>query len=412
MRVLYQAAIAGAAVVALAGLGVGGAAADPYQPPAPTDIVGVGADTAGPLFDGGVSVKDAGTFVTDYNATSPASKLWSWEAVGSPSIAAKPGCAAIPRPEGSDEGIDELNANAKFPNGDFCIDFAASSRAPKVVVGGTNGPDAWAVLARDAVTWSSPAPKSGQTSPAPSTLTLADLHDIYSCTVGDVTYDNWAQFGGKNAPIVPVLPLTGSGTRDTFLAALGLGINAPLVPGPCVVNGTTASGLLIAANTGVSTSAYGNTAQFDPHGVPAVDDIFPYSIGDYIAQGKGEGSYSGRAIGGHTTADFAHGVLVLRDVSGVAPTVKDTTAPYSNATVINSTKFTQQLQSILYNVVRNAGTATAPAYPTSPSYEANLSKIFGPAGWACTSTEAKKDIVSYGFLLAGSRSCGALLAGS
>jgi ABC-type phosphate transport system substrate-binding protein len=409
MRVLYQAAVAGAAVVALAGLGAGAAAADPYQPPAPTDIVGVGADTAGPLFDGGVSVKDAGTFVTDYNATNPASKLWSWEAVGSTNITPKPGCTAILRPKTSDNGIDELNVGAKFPNRDYCIDFVTSSRGPKAVVGGTQGPDAFAVLAGDAITWSSPAPKSGQTSPVPANLTVADLTKIYTCQANGTSY-NWDDFGGKDATIVPVLPQIGSGTRDTFLAALADGINAPLYPGPCVVNGTTASALPIAANTGVSTSAYGNTTQFDPKGVPAVDDIFPYDIGDYIAQGSGEGSYSGRAIGAHTTPDFAHGVLVLHDSDATAPTATDNTAPYSKATVI-SPSFTFALRTLLYTVVRNGGTATAPAFPTSPAYEANLSKIFGHAGWVCTSAEANKDIVSYGFLLEG-RNCGELSAGS
>jgi ABC-type phosphate transport system substrate-binding protein len=410
MRVLYQAAAAGAAVVALAGLGAGGAAADPYQPPAPTDIVGVGADTTGPLFDGGVSVKDAGTFVTDYNATSPASKLWSWEALGSPTIATKPGCVAIGRPNGSDDGIDELNNNVKLADGDYCIDFAESSRGPKAVVTGTNGPDTFAALARDGITWSSPKPKSGQTSPVPANLTVADLTKIYTCQADGASY-NWDDFGGKDATIVPVLPLTGSGTRDTFLAVLGHGVNNPLVPGPCVVNGETASFLLIAANTGVTTSAYGNTTQFDPKGVPAVDDLFPYSIGDYIAQGSGEGSYSGRAIGNHTTSDFAHGVLVLHDSNGTAPTATDNTAPYSKARVINP-DFTIALQTILYNVVRNGGGPTSPKFPTSPAYEANLSKIFGRTGWVCTSAEAQKDIVSYGFVLMGSRNCGALSAGS
>jgi hypothetical protein len=78
--------------------------------------------------------------------------------------------------------------------------------------------------------------------------------------------------------------------------------------------------------------------------------------------------------------------------------------------VINS-GYTAALRDLVYNVVRNAGTATAPKFPTTPSYEANLAKIFGPTGWACTNVEAKKDLVSYGFLLEG-RNCGALSAGT
>jgi ABC-type phosphate transport system substrate-binding protein len=405
MRVLHKAAVVGVAVVALAGIGVGSAFADPYATPKDTDIVGVGSDTLTPLYDGGVSVKDPGTFVTDYNATSPAHDLWSWDATGSTNIVTKPGCAAIARPDGSSAGITALNANVKLSNGDYCIDYARSSRAPKAIVSGTNGPDAFAVLAGDAITWSSPAPKAGQTSPVPSTLTIADMTDIYSCTK-----TNWDDFsGGKSATIVPVLPQTSSGTRSTFLADLGHGVNNPLVPGPCVVNGSNSTGL-IEENTGVAAAPFGNTVQFDPSGTPAVADIFPYSVGDFIAQGSGEGSYNGRTIGGHTTADFKHGVLVLHDVSGVAPTSTDNTAPYSKATVINPA-FTSALRRILYNVVRNAGTTTAPKFPTSPSYEASLSAIFGPTGWACTAVAAKEDIVSYGFLLEGSN-CGALSVGS
>jgi ABC-type phosphate transport system substrate-binding protein len=413
MRVIRKAAVVGAAVVALAGIGVGSAFADPYATPKDTDIVGVGSDTVTPLYDGGVNVEKTGTFVTDYNTQSPvpSSLLWSWDAVNTAgtSIVTKPGCAAITRPDGSSAGITALNANTKLSNGDYCIDFARSSRAPEAVVSGTNGPDAFAVLAGDAITWSSPAPASGQTSPVPANLTVADMTDIYSCTVSGVTYDNWDQFGGKNAPIVPVLPQSGSGTRSTFLAALGNGVNAPLVPGPCVVNGSNASGP-IEENTGVSSTGFGDTAQFDPGGVPAVDDIFPYSIGDYIAQGSGEGTYSGRTIGGHTTSDFAHGVMVLRDSNSTAPTAVDNTSPYSEATVINPS-YTDALRRLLYNVVRNAGTATAPAFPTTPAYEANMSKIFGSTGWECTATAAKEDIVSYGFLLEG-RNCGALSAGT
>jgi ABC-type phosphate transport system substrate-binding protein len=417
MRVLYKAAVVGAAVVALAGIGVGSAFADPYATPKVTDIVGVGSDTVTPLYDGGVSVKDPGTFVTDYNTQSPVptNLLWSWDAVPPAGVTAttivtKPGCAAIPRPDGSSAGITALNDNVKLSNGDYCIDFARSARAPKAVTSGTNGPDTFAVLAGDAITWSSPKPKTGQTSPVPANLTIADMTKIYTCQSNGTSY-NWDDFGGKDATIVPVLPQSSSGTRSTFLAALGHGVNNPLVPGACVVNGTTSTGLLIEENTGVATSAFGNDTQFDPKGVPAVDDLFPYSVGDYIAQGSGEGSYNGRTIGGHTTPDFAHGVMGLHDTNSTAPTATDNTAPYSKATVVNPS-FTSALRGLVYNVVRNGGTATAPAFPTAPSYEATaLPKIFGSTGWECTATAAKEDLVSYGFVLEG-RNCGALSAGS
>jgi len=119
MRVLHKVAAVSAAAVVLVGVGVTSAFADPYATPKDTDIVGVGSDTVTPLYDGGVNVKKPGTLVTDYNTQSPvpSSLLWSWDAVNgtSISIATKPGCQAIPRPDGSSAGIDALDDNEKNP---------------------------------------------------------------------------------------------------------------------------------------------------------------------------------------------------------------------------------------------------------------------------------------------------------
>jgi ABC-type phosphate transport system substrate-binding protein len=406
MHVMHKAAAIGAVVVALAGIGVGTAMADPYATPAATDIVGVGAYTDGPLFD---------QLSADHNTQSPVptNLLWSFNAVGSSPITPKSGCTPIPRPNGSNPGINALNASQKLANGDYCIDFARSARAPKAVVSGTNGPDAFVSFAKDAITYTS---VSGSAN-VPDGLTVADLTNIYNCT-----WTNWDQIPGNsshNAPIVAVLPQNGSGTRATFLAALGGGINNPLVPGTCpgIINGTF-NNLPVEQNTGSTSSSYANTTLFT--GSNAADIIFPYSIGDYIAQATtNEGTYNGRAIGGHSATDWAHGNLVMHSVTDTSnvvqpPTVTDNTAPYSGATVINGS-FTQPLQLLLYNVVRNSAPITTPqtaAFPTSPSYEATaLPKIFSSAGWLCTSAAAQQDTISYGFLLIG-RNCGALTAGS
>jgi ABC-type phosphate transport system substrate-binding protein len=415
MRVIHKAAAVGATIVALVGISAGAAVADPYAPPASTSIVGVGSDTITPLFDGGVNGQDPGTLVTDYNTQTPApaNLLWSWDAVNAKNgttITPKAGCASITRPNGSSAGITALNLNAKDSGGgQYCLDYARSSRAPKAVVSGTNGPDAFVELWGDAISVASPIPGTGETSPEPAALSVPQLTDIYNCTD-----TNWDQVGGTDAPIVPVLPQSGSGTLATFLAALGNGPNNPLVPGPCVVNGSNASGP-IEENTGVSTTGFGNTAQFDPGGVPAVDDIFPYSIGDWIAQGANEGTYNGKAIGGHITGNFQHGVLKMYDTTDSngkvqSPFAIDNTGLYSEAKVINPS-FTAKLDRNLYAVVRNSGTSSAPAFPTSPTYEANaLPKIFGPTGWICTNTTAQADAISYGFLLRAK--CGSLSAGS
>jgi hypothetical protein len=84
-----------------------------------------------------------------------------------------------------------------------------------------------------------------------------------------------------------------------------------------------------------------------------------------------------------------------------------TTTNSSGQTVIND-GFPTELQNDLWNAVRNGGTGTSPAFPTSPSYEATaLPAMFGPSGWICTNATAKADIVSYGFRNVG-RDCGAL----
>jgi ABC-type phosphate transport system substrate-binding protein len=401
MRRIRNTAIMGAVTaVALLGLGTGTALADPPSgtTPAATDIVGVGSDTVTPLFSGSPTENTVGSLVTDYNATNPASKLWSWDAVnpstGTPgdSIVTKSGCASIARPNGSGAGITALEQNATDGNGDFCVDFARSSRAKA-----STDPTSIAFVAEagDAIAWSSPE-GTGVTSPVPSTLTVAQLKAIYLCQD-----TNWNQVGGSNAPIVPVLPQSGSGTLATFLLALGGG-TTPLVPGSCVVNanGKTA----IEENTGLSA---GNVAQFDPDGVPAVDDLYPYSIGDFIAQGT-----AANGVGGHASPIWGHGVLAVHAATTTTGGVVEqpTTTNASGQTIINRS-YPSELQRTLYNVVRNGGSATAPAFPTTPSYEATaLPALFGPSGWVCTNATAQADILSYGFFNLG-RGCGVLTVG-
>jgi ABC-type phosphate transport system substrate-binding protein len=367
MRLMHQAAAIGAAVVALAGIGIGTALADPPPGTVPTatDIVGVGAETTGPLFDA---------------LAAGSSNLVSFDATGSSPITPKAGCAPITRPNGSNAGINALLASINA--GNDCIDFARSSR-PRT----SSDPSSisFVSLARDAITWSSPA---GSNSPVPTSLTVAQMKAIYTCTD-----TNWNQVGGANAPIVAVLPQSGSGTRTTFLGDLGGGVNTPLVPGPCVINGSNSAGL-IEENTGVSPTGLGDTAQFGTVAAPNVDDIFPYSVGDYIAQATtNEGTYAGKAIGGHSNSVFGHGPMVLHNVAGVAPTTTTSAAPYSNATVVNAASF--PLQRLLFDVVRTG----------SPL--ASSGGLFSSTGWVCTNATAKGDIASYGFLNLGAN-CGAL----
>jgi hypothetical protein len=355
-----------------------GALTTPPQEPALTDLVGVGADTTFPLFSASETTQTSGALAPDYNATNPASKLYSWAPVN-PSTGtvggtiitkrSSPGdttCSMF-RPLGSEAGITTLE-NSKTDGGNPCIDYAPSSRAPASTDPTTI---AFAAMAADAIAWSSPAGTASTPSPVP-------------------------------APIVPVLPANGSGTRATFLLALGGG-TTPLTPGICVVNGTDSSGHAIEENTGVTA---GNASEFGTASAPKVDAVFPYSIGDYIGQGP-----AANGVGGHASSIWAHGPLAVRAMTDTSNVVQQPTSTNTSSQTIINPNYPSSMRRTLFNVVRNGGTATAPAWPTSPAYEATaLPAIFGASGWICTNATAKADIISYGFANLG-RNCGALTAG-
>jgi ABC-type phosphate transport system substrate-binding protein len=360
----------------------GPALADPPAAVTPraADVVGVGSDTMGYLLD---------QLAHDYDQAHPkaGSLLYSWDetnpatgAVGD-SIVTKAGCPAIARPDGSSAGITALEANVTVPSkpGDFCIDYAGSSRAP------ASGDPACAPggicfirLAGDAVTWAARDAASGGTD-APASLTLTQLKDIYLCKI-----TNWAKVGGKNATIEPFVPQSSSGTTAFWLTALGGG-KTPLSPGPCV-------------------SSDGNQLQ-DNEGIDPVLDspeaIVPYSAGDYIGQvyHSAPCTLSG-CTGSPPCAPTGaqnlfgcdlHGVLGLGEIGGTTPVLPwPPPSPPCSTCKINP-KFSAPFQRTLYIVVRyDATTGGLPTY---------LRKFFGPNpnGFACTSHVAKTDITAYGF---------------
>jgi ABC-type phosphate transport system substrate-binding protein len=428
MRVALKiAAVAGAAATALA-VGLGPAAnADPMSTPGLQTLTAVGSDTITPLLDeGGINTSDpggctpsnpdAGTLVEDYNATSPTHAVASWDAVNpctgtaDETITTKTGCS-LERPDGSSAGIAalDLNQTSTSNSKDYCIDFARSSRAPNT----TTAEDAFYPFAQDAITWSDPT-VSGETNPQPKTLTLTQLTDIYNCTD-----TNWNQVGGKKAPIGVVIPQSGSGTRSSFLGDLGITATSE----PCWQNGTVVVGGVtdvIEENTGLSP---GNVAQFTTtqdfgttcaSGCAAADDIFPYSIGDNIAQAPAAGG-----VGGHANSIWGHGNLVLNKISGEAPIKTASSGKES----INP-DFPVTFDRLLYLVTRNgcfvSGDFSDVCLPTStggfpgpaPAYEVSgIAKFFS---WVCKNATSKADIASYGFTKLSGKTlatCGELTAG-
>ncbi len=443
MRAIGKSAAVGAVAATLVGVclsAAGPAMADPLKTPTLTTLAGVGSDTVTPLFDNGTKAQpkgDApGTFVHDYNATKPTFPVASWDAVDpstgvaganitTKAASSSDASCSMPRPDGSSAGIAALDANQKDSHSVsgqssiYCLDYARSSRPPTTT---TDNNNAFVEFAKDAIAWSYPK-VSGKTNPQPKAMNLTDLENIYTCK-----WTNWDQIPGNSkhkAPIGVVIPQNGSGTRATWL--LQLGIPSTTVE-PCWQNGTvTVSGKtdVIEENTGLSA---GNKAQFTKtqdfgttcaKGCAPTDDIFPYSIGDWIAQTK-----AAKGVGGHATSVWGHGNMNLAE-SDSGTTAEEPTAKNSSGQLVINPKFPAHFYRTLYAVTRNScfnsskPTGTAVCLPTTtppaggvayPAYEATgLKAFFGPSGWICKNATAAKDIASYGFTK--DSSCGKLTAG-
>lgn len=329
--------------------------------PRHVDIVGVGADVTQYVVD---------QLAQHYRKQHPSAtrKWYSWDAVGSSTITEKAGCAPRTRPNGSGTGIAELLANARPANDsqDYCVDYARSSSgrdansAPSTVL--------FIPFAIDAVSWS--ADLFSGTSNAPKSLTTSQLGAIFSCDAsllgggqsGPVT---WNEVGGKGSdPVIPVVPVSSSGTRKFFLQEIGV---------------TTLGTCVQGQDNSVEQSEGTNPIFKNPS--TSADIVFPYSVADYLAQSQN----------GHGTGD--QGSLVLRSVNGIRPTV--TNSSTGKKTINTGFPYLREI----YNVVRNSALHPNRAQVV-PKY---LRPIFGngsaSTGWICTNATSKADIKSYGFLL-------------
>jgi ABC-type phosphate transport system substrate-binding protein len=345
--------------------------------PALTAVVGVGALTTQGVMN---------AMATGYDATKPANKLYSWDAVNP--VSGQPGdnivtkgknaadkvCMA-PRPNMATAGITALTT-APSDAGQPCINYARSDRGP-----GSSGPAGltWYAFAKDAVAWVTNAKATG----VPATLTAAQLNLIYTANVGHCV--TWNHVGGTStAAIVPALPQASSGTRTYFLAAIGVA-----APGTCVVNGQISipgdplNPVPLEENTAVSTKNaagqyYTGNAFFFANNANA---LYPYSVADWIAQQPAP------AGGGHATPSFGStGVTKPKDISGVSPITVGT--PDTISAKFTSGTATVLFTSLMYNAVLDVTPA--------------ITKIFGPKGFVCS---AAATIKNWGFLGIGG-SCG------
>jgi ABC-type phosphate transport system substrate-binding protein len=371
----------GAAAAAATALAAGPAMADPVNShgaavtPARFDIVGVGADTDDTLLD---------QLSVGYNAAHPqhnAAHPWIYSFDATPpknptnllsKIQAKVGCAKILRPDGTGAGTAAFESPVKTGAFD-CLDFAraASARSSTDRPKGPNGV-VFVRLAEDAESYATAA-----TTNAPAHLSVAQLKQIYSCTVpakGANPANNWADLGGKPGPIVALLSPTSTGVAKFWLKALNLAS-----AGGCTdQNGS----LTIQQNEGTEKIFTGSLAK---------DVVVPYSVGKYIAQRFHDAACGKKPT--KTQNRFGcnqHGKLVLGPIGNSSPTV-------SAGKKINAA-FNRTFLRPLYDVVFWAA-------KTKDNIPARLEPLFAsatirnsPHGWFCASKTAQQAIANYGFL--------------
>jgi hypothetical protein len=219
------AAVAGAISLAIA-LPMTGAHADVAG--GGSDIVGVGSDTAqfsiDFLADGDVA-GDPG-----FNTTNGKSRIVNFDASGDANgkltagvtSVLRTGTKPVTRPNGSGGGITALNQDLDTVTGNstykHSINYVRSSRLPTAAEQATANTNGWGGLHVVQFATDSLAMATATTATnVPAGLSLAELVNIYTGTHGTET-------------IVPILPQTGSGTRNFFLADLQAANGGVVVP--------------------------------------------------------------------------------------------------------------------------------------------------------------------------------------
>jgi ABC-type phosphate transport system substrate-binding protein len=205
------------ATAALAlGLAMGSAQADPSFVPDADDIVGVGSDTTEFVTQG---------LAEGFNATSPAPtrRMASFNATGSSTIVLRSGTAAVTRPNGSSAGINALLSNSN-------VSYARASRSITAAEAASPNNLRQYPFAYDGLQMVGNASQTG----SPASVSASQLVSIYQCRT---SADQWSEIGGTSSETIhPVVPQTGSGTRQFFLDQLtAANGGTPITLGPCVV---------------------------------------------------------------------------------------------------------------------------------------------------------------------------------
>jgi len=297
--------------MAVTGLALGIAPAKAFDPVSNSYAI-VGSDTledvVGALVNG-TNVSGAGVRVT----TSDSSTLASFDATGSGTIITKPFTSRFQRPNGSGDGRTALKAAIAGTNYTSTwsgrdTNWDAQSVAGKIDIvrgssGGTlsgSGVMQRYTFGRDAIAY---AYGSGLTNAA--NITDADMVKIFQC---DTTTLN--AYGITQV----VIPQSGSGTRNDFIAKLAL------------TDGTVTDAAIIAKYTTAATPGCITVGQEHDASTLSSTGIMPMSASRWIAMKNGV-SYnkSGTALLGSLVSGVAA-------VSGTAPNLVPVVAYYKNST--------------------------------------------------------------------------------
>jgi hypothetical protein len=269
-----RAAIAAGAAALGVVVASGTAQADPptTTPATYRTLVGVGSDTtqdvmnglangtgADQIFDGNPGPASDGLLVASYDAT-PAGAL-----------PVSSSCTLPQRPDGSGAGVKALRLDIAANTN--CLDFARSSSAPNAAGQFTFIPfGVDAVTAATATVTNLPSNytfKVGGATLPDSEKAQYDLNRVYNCldTSGNKLADGvYPTINGVT--VHPLVPQNGSGTRKFWGATLGFDpVNLP----SCVKD-TAANGAQVQEHNGSA--------------LQGPNDLMPFSIAQYIAQGR------------------------------------------------------------------------------------------------------------------------------
>lgn len=327
MKIKKAVALGAAAAVALAGLALAPAFAEPVS----NSYVLVGSDT----LQDSTNALTNGTVISGaaVRVSANGRSLGSFDAFGSAQIQTKPNGPYFGRPAGSGSGVLALRAsitgNAYAPGGTNPtpakvitgqVDIARSSSS---AASNSDGKLLYVPYARDAVAY---AYKGGNATWA--SLSATQLKQIFDGTLTNV--------GG--AAIKPRLPQAGSGTRNFFLSALGY-------------SGTTAPGV----------SDQGNATAENDASVLADGEIIPFSVASWVAQANGATS---------TNSTTLPGVALGTPIPGSAPYTGTAPSLVPSPAFYASTAFGRDT----YLVVERARVT-----PNDPKFDAGLATLIDPA---------------------------------